>query len=124
LDTAKKFAGAVTAGWRAFNISSDKTTGLGGCAIRNIVSYLSIGRAMVRHASGPMGEASTIALANDAGDVHAVVALLRSVPAIASAIAGAAGAPHRPQHRQGGGTRTAGQDGFRGRLRQLPWLEP
>jgi len=30
LDNRRKYAGAVTAGWRAFNISSDKATGIGG----------------------------------------------------------------------------------------------
>src|SRR5258707_14302378 len=30
LDNREKFAGAVTAGWRGFNISSDKGTGGGG----------------------------------------------------------------------------------------------
>src|ERR1700709_2610140 len=30
LDNRKKFAGALTAGWRAFNISSDKNTALAG----------------------------------------------------------------------------------------------
>jgi mono/diheme cytochrome c family protein len=34
LDNRQKFAGTVTAGWRAFNISSDKTTGLVAGAMR------------------------------------------------------------------------------------------
>src|SRR5260370_16047219 len=58
LDHRKKFAGAVTAGWRAFNISSDKTAGLGAWSDDEIVSYLSIGRANGHGAaSGAMGEA-------------------------------------------------------------------
>ena len=30
LDNRQKFAGAVTAGWRAYNITSDKGSGIGG----------------------------------------------------------------------------------------------
>src|ERR1700744_6462446 len=58
LDNRNKFAGALTAGWRAFNISSDKQTGIGGWSDEQLVSYLSIGHATSRGtASGPMGEA-------------------------------------------------------------------
>ena len=45
LDNRKKFAGALTAGWRAFNISSDKATGVGAWSDEDLVSYLSIGHA-------------------------------------------------------------------------------
>src|SRR3954470_22523140 len=41
LDNRKKFAGAVTAGWRAFNISSDKCTGVGGWKDEDLATYLS-----------------------------------------------------------------------------------
>jgi mono/diheme cytochrome c family protein len=58
LNKRKKFAGAVTAGWRAFNISPEKTTGLGAWRDEDIVSYLSIGHADGHGtASGPMSEA-------------------------------------------------------------------
>ena len=48
LDNRKKFAGAVTAGWRAFNITSDKATGIGDWSDEELVAYLSTG-----HAHGP-----------------------------------------------------------------------
>ena len=48
LDNREKFAGAVTAGWRAFNITSDKATGIGGWRDDDLVAYLSTG-----HAAGP-----------------------------------------------------------------------
>ena len=65
LDNRKKFAGAVTAGWRAFNISSDKTTGVGGWSDEDLVSYLTTGHATGHGtASGPMGEAVDQASAN------------------------------------------------------------
>jgi len=108
LDNRKKFAGAVTAGWRAFNISSDKATGIGAWRDEDIISYLSIGHADGHGtASGPMGEAVDHSFSKFAPeDVHAVVAYLRSVPAMASPDFPATLAPPAPaSHRQGGGTR-------------------
>jgi mono/diheme cytochrome c family protein len=107
LDNRKKFAGALTAGWRAFNISSDKTTGIGGWRDEDLVSYLSIGHATGHgSASGPMGEAVDHSLSQFAPeDIRAVVAYLRSVPPIASPDLPATLAPPAPaSHRQGGGT--------------------
>jgi mono/diheme cytochrome c family protein len=107
LDNRKKFAGAVTAGWRAFNITSDKTTGIGGWRDEDIVSYLTIGHAMGHgSASGPMGEAVDHSFSQfTPEDIRAVVAYLRSVPPIASPDLPATLAPPAPaSHRQGGGT--------------------
>ncbi len=106
LDNSKKFAGAVTAGWRAFNISSDKTTGGGGWRDEDLVSYLSIGHADGHGtASGPMGEAVDHSLSQLAPqDIHAMVAYLRSVPAITSTDLPASLAPPAPaSHKDGGG---------------------
>jgi mono/diheme cytochrome c family protein len=87
LDNRRKFAGAATAGWRAFNISSDKITGVGAWSDDDLASYLSTGHATGHGtASGPMGEAVDNSLSQLAAeDVRAVVAYLRTVPAIASA---------------------------------------
>jgi mono/diheme cytochrome c family protein len=87
LDNRQKFAGALTAGWRAFNISSDKATGLGGWSDAELVAYLSTGHAKGRGtASGPMGEAVDHSLSKLApDDIKAIVAYLRSVPPIVSA---------------------------------------
>jgi mono/diheme cytochrome c family protein len=86
LDNRRKFAGAVTAGWRAFNITSDKTVGLGDWREEDIVSYLSTGHALGHGtASGPMGEAvdeSFSLLAPE--DIRALATYLRSVPAVGS----------------------------------------
>jgi mono/diheme cytochrome c family protein len=107
LNNRKKFAGALTAGWRAFNISSDKATGLGGWSDDDIFAYLSTGHA-VGHgtASGPMGEAVDQSFSQMAPeDIHAMVAYLRSVPAIASAELPTTTAPAAPaSHKDGGGT--------------------
>ncbi len=105
MNNRKKFAGAVTAGWRAFNISSDKTTGIGAWSDADLASYLSIGHATGHGtASGPMGEAvdrSFSGLASE--DIRAVVAYLRTVPAIASTDLPATLAPPAPaSHKEGG----------------------
>ena len=107
LNNRKKFGGALTAGWRAFNISSDKATGLGAWSDDNIFSYLSTGHAAGHGtASGPMGEAVDQSFSQLAPeDIRAMVAYLRSVPAIASADLPATRAPPAPaSHKDGGGT--------------------
>ncbi len=107
LDNRSKFAGAVTAGWRAFNISSDKTTGVGGWRDDDLVSYLSTGHAAGHGtASGPMGEAVDHSFSRMAPeDIRAMVAYLRTVPPTASADLPATLAPPAPASpRDGGGT--------------------
>jgi mono/diheme cytochrome c family protein len=107
LNNRKKFGGALTAGWRAFNISSDKATGLGVWSDDEIFSYLSTGHATGRGtASGPMGEAVDHSFSQLAPeDIRAMVAYLRSVPAIASADLPATTAPAAPaSHKDGGST--------------------
>ncbi len=107
LNNRKKFAGAVTAGWRAFNISSDKTTGVGSWRDEDLVSYLTIGHATAHGtASGPMGEAVDQSFSQFAPeDIRAMVTYLRSVPAIASPDLPATLAPPAPpSHKDGGAT--------------------
>jgi mono/diheme cytochrome c family protein len=107
LDNRQKFAGAVTAGWRAFNISSDKSTGVGAWSDEDLVSYLSIGHADGHGtASGPMGEAVDHSLSFlTQPDIRAVVAYLRTVPPTPSTDLPATPAPPAPaSHRDGGST--------------------
>jgi mono/diheme cytochrome c family protein len=107
LDNRKKFAGAVTAGWRAFNISSDTATGLGAWRDDDIISYLSIGHAAgFGTASGPMGEAVDQSFSKLVPeDIRALVTYLRTVPATPSRDLPATLAPPAPaSHRDGGGT--------------------
>ena len=107
LDNNRKFAGAVTAGWRAFNISSDKTVGIGNWRDEDLASYLSTGHAAGHGtASGPMGEAVDHSLSHLAQqDIGAMVAYLRTIPAIASTDLPASLAPPAPpSHRDGRGT--------------------
>ncbi|MDB5640378.1 MAG: hypothetical protein JWP51_5286 [Bradyrhizobium sp.] len=110
LDNRKKFSGAVAAGWRAYNTSSDKTTGIGGWSDDDLVAYLATGHATGHGtASGPMAEAVDRSLSYLVPeDVRAVVAYLRTVPATASADLPASPAPPAPpSHKQGGGTQEA-----------------
>jgi mono/diheme cytochrome c family protein len=105
LNNRQKFAGAVTAGWRAFNITSDKATGVGAWRDQDLVSYLAIGHADGHGtASGPMGEAVDHSFSNlVAEDIRSVVAYLRTVPPIASPDLPASLAPPAPaSHKDGG----------------------
>jgi mono/diheme cytochrome c family protein len=117
LDNRRKFVGAVTAGWRAFNISSDKATGIGTWRDDDLVSYLAIGHATGHGtASGPMGEAVDRSFSQLAPtDIRAVVAYLRSVPAVASPDLPATPAPPAPaSHKQGGTADPRGKMVFAG----------
>src|SRR5262245_61941048 len=48
LDNGRKFAGAVSAGWRAYDITSDKGTGIGAWSDEEVFAYLAEGHAMGR----------------------------------------------------------------------------
>jgi mono/diheme cytochrome c family protein len=117
LNNRQKFAGAITAGWRAFNISSDKATGVGGWRDDDLISYLSIGHAAGHGtASGPMAEAVDHSLSQLAPeDIRAVVTYLRSVPPIVSTDLPATPAPPAPaSHKQGGTADARGKMVFEG----------
>jgi mono/diheme cytochrome c family protein len=86
LNNRRKFSGATQAGWRAYNITADKTSGVGGWSDRELAEYLAIGHAEDHGtAAGPMGEAVDNSLAYLAkSDIDDIVAYLRSVPAIST----------------------------------------
>jgi len=117
LDNRKKFAGALTAGWRAYNITSDKATGIGAWSDEDLVAYLSTGHAAGHgSASGPMGEAVDHSFSQFAPeDISAVVAYLRSLPPISSPDLPATPAPPAPAlHRDGGTPDPRGKMVFEG----------
>jgi mono/diheme cytochrome c family protein len=117
LNNRKKFAGALTAGWRAYNISSDKTTGVGSWSDDDLVSYLSTGHAPGHGtASGPMGEAVDQSFSQLAPeDIRAVVAYLRTVPATASSdLPATLAPPASASHRVGGTPDPRGKIVFEG----------
>ena len=86
LDNRKKFAGGEAEGWRAYNITSDRLTGIGAWSDRELTEYLAKGHAEGRGtASGPMGEAVDLGLSHlTPGDVSALVVYLRSIPPMTS----------------------------------------
>jgi mono/diheme cytochrome c family protein len=98
LDNRNKFAGALTAGWYAFNISSDNGSGIGAWSDDEVRNYLSTGHAAGRGtAAGPMGEAVDQSFKDIASsDIRALVTFLRSVPPIASSDLPAKLAPPAP----------------------------
>ena len=87
LDNRRKFAGAVQAGWRAYNITPDRAGGVGAWSDEQLTHYLSIGHADGRGtASGPMGEAVDESLKFlSPTDISALVAYLRTVPGVSTA---------------------------------------
>ncbi|MBY0380431.1 MAG: cytochrome c [Xanthobacteraceae bacterium] len=109
LDNAKKFGGALTAGWRAYNISSDTTTGVGSWTNDALFSYLSTGHATGHGtASGPMGEAVNHSFSKMAPeDLHALVAYLRTVPPVTSSDPATLAPPAPASHKDGNGAQDA-----------------
>jgi mono/diheme cytochrome c family protein len=87
LNNRRKFAGAVQSGWRAYNVTTDRSSGIGGWTNEELTRYVWAGHADGRGtASGPMGEAVDLSLAHLApDDVAAIVTYERSVPPIATA---------------------------------------
>ena len=118
LDNVNKFSGAVTAGWYAFNITSDKGSGIGAWSDDELRDYLSAGHASRRGtAAGPMGEAVDQSFRYMASaDIRALVTYLRSVPPIASADLPAKLAPPAPASPKEGNATTgaAGERVFEG----------
>ena len=86
LDNGHKFAGAIADGWRAYNITMDQASGIGGWSETELAEYLSTGHATGRGtASGPMAEAVALSLSKlTPGDLHALAVYLRSVPPIST----------------------------------------
>jgi mono/diheme cytochrome c family protein len=103
VNNRRKFAGALTAGWRAYNITSDAKAGLATWTDNDLATYLSTGHADGHGgAAGPMGEASDDSLTYlTPGDIHALVVYLRSVPAQDTDLPRPVTVPAPASHRQG-----------------------
>jgi mono/diheme cytochrome c family protein len=86
LDNRHKFSGALTAGWRAYNITSHQMTGVGFWSDESLAQYLATGHSASHGtASGPMGEAIELSLSRLVpSDIGALVTYVRSIPPIAS----------------------------------------
>jgi mono/diheme cytochrome c family protein len=104
LDNRHKFAGTTQAGWRAYNITADRSSGVGGFSDTDLSAYLATGHADGHGtAAGPMGEAVDKSLSHLApGDIAAMVVYLRSVPAInAPSLPAPRETPASASHREG-----------------------
>jgi len=86
LDNRHKFGGGESEGWRAYNLSSDESSGIGSWSEADLAHYLSTGHSMDRgSAFGPMAEAVHLSFAKmTPSDINAIVEYVRSVPAVNS----------------------------------------
>jgi len=84
LNNRRKFEGTVIGGWAAYNITTDPVSGVGEWSDAELIEYLHTGHAVARGtAGGPMAEVIDASLSKLAPtDMHAMVAYLRSIPAI------------------------------------------
>jgi mono/diheme cytochrome c family protein len=105
LDNRRKFSGAVAAGWRAYDITSDRGTGIGLWSDDEVFAYLANGHAMGHGtASGPMGEAVDQSFSQlEPADIRALVTYLRSIPAVASSEPTTIAPPAPVLPKEGGG---------------------
>jgi mono/diheme cytochrome c family protein len=81
LKSSRAYAGTEQVGWLAYNLTSDRTAGLGNWTDAQLEQYLSTGHADGRGpASGPMAEAVEDSLRYlKPDDIHAMVTYLRGI---------------------------------------------
>jgi mono/diheme cytochrome c family protein len=82
VNSRRKFAGAIAAGWWAWNITEDRGTGIGAWSDADVYNYLAQGHATGHGtASGSMGEAVDNGFAGmTPDDIRAIVTYVRTVP--------------------------------------------
>lgn len=107
MESKAQLAGTLVDGWRAYNITPDRTSGVGSWSDQQLIDYLHTGHADGRgSAAGPMGEAVGYSLQFlSPDDLRALVAYLRTVkPAVdagvSSASTGGAAVPENALGRQ------------------------
>jgi mono/diheme cytochrome c family protein len=86
LDNKRKFSGGVAEGWRAYNLTSDKASGIGTWSAEDLETYLKTGHSNDRgSAFGPMAQAVHLSFQKlTPSDVTAIVTYLRTVPPVAT----------------------------------------
>ena len=84
LDNRSKFGGAVASGWKAYDITQDRSSGIGSWSDESLVAFLASGHAQgYGTASGPMGEAVDKSLMHlESEDITALVTYLRTIPPV------------------------------------------
>ncbi len=103
MNTRRKFAGGEAEGWKAYNITTDRVSGVGSWSAEDLAGYLSRGHALGRGtASGPMREAVELSLSKlTPGDITAMVAYLQTVPPLRSSQLPAMAGPAPVAHKEG-----------------------
>jgi len=86
LDNKHKFSGGMAEGWRAYNLTSDKESGIGAWSAEDLENYLKTGHSADKgSAFGPMAQAVHLSFQKLApSDVKAIVTYVRSVPAVST----------------------------------------
>jgi mono/diheme cytochrome c family protein len=86
LDNRKKFAGGLSEGWRAYNLTSDKDSGIGAWGAQDLETYLKTGHSADKGtAFGPMALAVHLSFQKlTPSDVASIVEYVRTVPAVAT----------------------------------------
>jgi mono/diheme cytochrome c family protein len=86
LNNKRKFAGGMAEGWRAYNLSSDKESGIGTWSAEDLENYLKTGHSEDRgSAFGPMALAVHLSFQKlTPSDVRAIVTYVRSVPPVST----------------------------------------
>jgi mono/diheme cytochrome c family protein len=86
LDNRRKFAGGMAEGWRAYNLTSDKDSGIGTWTQEELEQYLKTGHSQNRgSAFGPMAEAVHLSFQKlTPSDVSAIVEYVRSIPPVST----------------------------------------
>ncbi len=86
LDNRNKFSGGMAEGWRAYNLSSDKESGIGNWTPEDLETYLKTGHSQNRgSAFGPMAQAVHLSFQKlTDSDVKAIVEYVRSVPPVST----------------------------------------
>ncbi|MBV9695511.1 MAG: cytochrome c [Gammaproteobacteria bacterium] len=116
LNERRKYAGALTNGWQAYNITAAARSGLGAWSDAELTQYLATGHAPQRGtAAGPMGEAIELSLSKlTAGDLHALVSYLRSIPPLEPATPASGQSPQETASSGSGPAPALGQQVFAG----------
>ncbi|HEY4805155.1 MAG TPA: cytochrome c [Paraburkholderia sp.] len=98
LETTERFSGATQAGWQAYNITPDRTGGIGDWRDDALIAYLATGIAAGHgDAAGPMAEVvqhSTQFLTHE--DLRSIVAYLRALPPVSGGVTRARDAWGKP----------------------------
>jgi len=86
LDNKRKFAGGMAEGWRAYNLSSDKESGIGTWSAEDLGKYLKTGHSADRgSAFGPMAQAVHLSFQKlTPSDLGAIVTYVRTVPPVST----------------------------------------